>query len=76
MDAAVDSFATTPESQLATRSGTSAIRDAAASRSSPSASSWKTVLIGIVWIPVVRYIVSRGTRAYARSTMPMVRSSR
>ena len=71
------SFATTPLSQLVSRSGTSAMREAAARLSpSSSASSWKTVLIGIVWMPVVRYISSRETRACARSTMPTVRSSR
>ena len=71
------SFATTPLSQLVSRSGTSARREAAARLSPPSsASSWKTVLIGIVWMPVVRYIASRGTRSFARSTMPTVRSSR
>ena len=71
------SFATVPLSQLVSRSGTSAMREAAARLSpSSSASSWKTVLIGIVWMPVVRYSSSRVTRACARATMPTVRSSR
>ena len=77
VEAAVASLATTPLSQLVSRSGTSAMREAAARLSpSSSASSWKTVLIGIVWMPVVRYSSSRETRACARSTMPAVRSSR
>ena len=53
VDASVDSFASSPESQYASRSGTSAIDSAAASALEPtSASSWNTVLIGIVWMPV------------------------
>ena len=61
VEAAVDSFANSPLSQPVSRSGTSAMREAAA-RLSPSSSaiSWKTVLIGIVWMPVVRYSSSRG----------------
>ena len=48
-------------SQRANRSGTSAIRSAAASAGDPSsASSWKTVLIGIVWMPVTRVELGRG----------------
>ncbi len=41
-----------------------------------SASSWNTVLIGIVWMPVTAYSSRCGTRAKARSTMPAVRPSR
>ena len=36
-----------------------------------SASSWKTVLIGIVWMPVTAYSRSAGTRSNARSIMPV-----
>ena len=50
VDAFVISLASSPVSQYASRSGTSAICSATAARS--SASSWKTVLIGIVWMPV------------------------
>ena len=67
VDASVASFASSPESQSASRSGTSAIRSAAASAAEPSsASSWKTVLIGIVWMPVTVYSSAAGTRANAR----------
>ena len=50
VEALVTSLASSPHSQYASRSGTSAIRSAAAALE--SASSWKTVLIGIVWMPV------------------------
>ena len=71
------SLASSPESQSASRSGTSAIRSAASSAAEPSsASSWKTVLIGIVWMPVTSYSSPALTRANARSTIPAVRSSR
>ena len=54
--------------------GNSAIRSAAAARA--SARSWKTVLIGIVWMPVTAYSSATGTRAKARAAMPSVRASR
>ena len=77
MLAAVISLAASPLSQKASRSGMSSIRAAASSDGVPSsASSWKTVLIGMVWMPVAAYSSSRGTRANARSTMPAVRASR
>jgi hypothetical protein len=41
-----------------------------------SASSWKTVLMGIVWMPVAAYCSSRDTRAKARSTIASARPSR
>ena len=76
-EALVDSLASSPQSQYASRSGTSAIRSAAASAAEPSsASSWKTVLIGSVWMPVVAYSSACGTRPNARSSIPLVRSSR
>ena len=50
---------------------------AAASAADPSsASSWKTVLIGIVWMPVTPYRSAAGTRSWARATIPPVRPSR
>ena len=53
------------------------MRSAAASAGEPSsASSWKIVLIGIVWMPVVAYRSAWATRANARSTIGAVRSSR
>ena len=56
VEAFVVSFASSPQSQRASRSGTSAMRSAASSAAEPSsASSWKTVLIGIVWMPVAAY---------------------
>ncbi len=56
VDAFVLSLASTPVSHRLKRSGTSAIRSAAASAAEPrSAISWKTVLIGIVWMPVTAY---------------------
>ena len=71
------SLASSPVSHRFKRSGTSAIRSAAASAALPSsASSWKTVLIGIVWMPHVEYSSSRLTRACARATIPSVRWSR
>ena len=76
VEAAVASLASSPVSHRAIRSGTSAMRSAAASASEPSsASSWKTVLIGIVWMPVTRRGRPR-TRSWARATIPSVRSSR
>ena len=74
VDALVTSLASSPLSQYESRSGTSAIRSATAARS--SASSWKTVLIGIVWMPVTAYSSGAGTRACARATIPSVRASR
>ena len=56
------------------RAGRARARSAAAAASAAepsSASSWKTVLIGIVWMPVTAYSSARGTRANARSTMPV-----
>ena len=77
VDAFVRSFASSPESHSASRSGTSAIRSAAPSAADPSsASSWKTVLIASVWMPVVAYSSSAATRANARSAIPLVRRSR
>ena len=53
MEAFVASLTSSPVNQRVNRSGTSAMRSAAASAAEPSsASSWKTVLIGIVWMPV------------------------
>ena len=53
VEAFVRSLASSPHSHSASRSGISAIRCAASSAAEPSsASSWKTVLIGIVWMPV------------------------
>ena len=71
------SLASSPHSHSASRSGVSAIRCAASSAAEPSsASSWKTVLIGIVWMPAAAYSRSAGTRSNARSIIPSVRSSR
>ncbi len=77
VDAFVRSLASSPESQSASRSGTSAIRSAASSAGEPSsASSWNTVLMGMVWMPVTAYSASRLTRLCARATIPSVRGSR
>jgi hypothetical protein len=52
-------------------------RAAASSAAVPSsASSWKTVLIAIVWMPVAAYSSSRPMRSNARATIPAVRASR
>jgi hypothetical protein len=77
VDAAVASFTSSPVSQNDIRSGIIAIR-AADSRPDPhsSESSWKTVLIGIVWIPVTEYRSLRETRSCARAIAPSVRASR
>ena len=53
VEAFVRSLASSPVSQKAKRSGTNASRAAAARAADPSsAMSWKTVLIGMVWMPV------------------------
>ena len=55
VEAAVASFASSPDSQYVNRSGMSAMREAASSATEPSsASSWKIVLIGSVCVPVAR----------------------
>ena len=77
VEAAVASLRSSPVSQREIRSGTSAMCSAAASAPDrSSASSWKTVLIGIVWMPVTPYRSAAGTRSWARATIPSVRPSR
>ena len=51
VDALVRSLASSPPSQWASRSGINAIRSASPRRSSTR--SWKTVLIGMCWMPVM-----------------------
>ncbi len=55
VEAIVSSLASVPVSHSPIRSGTSAMCSAARAAAAPaSAISWKTVLIGIVWMPVRR----------------------
>ena len=71
------SLASRPVSQRLKRSGTIAIRSAAASAGVPrSASSWKMVLMGIVWMPVTAYSSPGSMSAWAAATIPSVRGSR